>query len=538
MKNLRPRLRSVLILINLVILALPLGGVAVLRVYESALIRQTESELLAQGAFISVAYESALTRTLREQGRRAPADYGLPLPPAPVKSAAEDARWKPHFAKLDLALDPVYPPPPEAPPAPQPADAVAQKIGAELAPMLRQVQDTTLAGFTVTDYNGTVVAATNLPLGVTLLNHEEIRRALAGESDSRLRQRVATSPTPGLDSISRGSRIRVFVTLPIVYRQRVVGAVLLVRTPANIAQAIYGKRQELSIAGLLLLGLVLTLSALTSLTITRPMRALMEQARRASRGEQKAVIPLPHPVTREVAELSETVAAMALTLETRADYIRNFAAHVSHEFKTPLTAIQGAVELLRDHADNMTAAERTRFLDILNNDALRLERLVRRLLELARADMMTLGSEHCAVTPVLQQIVNRYREQNFGVGLDNALSTEQVAMALETLDSIIANLLDNARQHAGADARVLLRCEVREQRVRISVSDNGAGVSAANAAKIFEPFFTTAREKGNTGLGLAIIRALLAAHGGSIELLPAAQGASFCISLPLLESQR
>jgi signal transduction histidine kinase len=536
MKFPRLRLRTILILINLVILALPLGGIAVLRVYESALIRQTESELLAQGAFISVAYENALARALHEQGRKAPADYGLALPPATTKPAGEETRWQPHLAKLDLALDPVHPPPPEAPPALQPADVLAQKIGAELNPVLRQVQDTTLAGFTVTDFNGTVVAATNLPLGVSILNHDEIRHALAGEPVSTLRLRIATSSTPALDSISRGTRVRVFVALPIIHHQRVVGAVLLVRTPANIAQAIYGKRRELMFAGLLLIGVVLTLSLLASLTITRPMRALMQQARRAGRGEKKAVIPLKHPMTQEIAELSETVATMAQTLEQRADYIRNFAAHVSHEFKTPLTAIQGAVELLRDHADGMTPEQRMRFLDILANDALRLERLVRRLLELARADMMCTGGERGELRPVLEQFANRYREQHLDIALESAATQESVAMGPEILDSILANLLDNARQHAGTAVKVWLRCELRDGHALISVSDNGAGVSAANASRIFEPFFTTAREKGNTGLGLPIIRALLAAHGGRIELQPAESGACFLISLPLAES--
>ena len=97
------------------------------------------------------------------------------------------------------------------------------------------------------------------------------------------------------------------------------------------------------------------------------------------------MIPLRHPVTHDIAELSEAVATMAQTLEQRADYIRNFAAHVSPEFKTPLSAIQGSVELLRDHADSMPPGQRKRFIDIPSNDALRLERLVRRLLELARA---------------------------------------------------------------------------------------------------------------------------------------------------------
>jgi signal transduction histidine kinase len=92
--------------------------------------------------------------------------------------------------------------------------------------------------------------------------------------------------------------------------------------------------------------------------------------------------------TREIAELSHSLVTMAETLEARADYIRGFAAEVSHEFKTPLAAMRGTVELLQEHLATMTEAERRSFLANLAEDVTRLDRLVRRLLDLARADVM------------------------------------------------------------------------------------------------------------------------------------------------------
>src|SRR5439155_39005 len=143
----------------------------------------------------------------------------------------------------------------------------------------------------------------------------------------------------------------------------------------------------------------------------RGARPLPRGARgeRAARGEQGAVAPLARPITREVARLSEAVATMARTLEERADYIRTFASQVSHEFKAPLTAIQGAVELLRDHAATMSAEERDRFLENLAADAQRLERLVRRLLELARAYVAEAGHERADLAAVLAAIAERHR---------------------------------------------------------------------------------------------------------------------------------
>ncbi|HVT35346.1 MAG TPA: histidine kinase dimerization/phospho-acceptor domain-containing protein, partial [Nevskiaceae bacterium] len=499
----RPRLRSLLILINLLVLALPLTSIEVLRIYESALVRQTESELIAQGVVIAAAYRSFFNRFAAKADL---AGYGVP------RTAADDTLkpgepWQPRNPQLDLASDPIFPPPPDPVPAAQTPDSYARNAALELAPIIREAQFVTLAGIRVTDAHGVIVASTGEDRGMSVAHYEEVRRALTGEYVSLMRERISDQPQPALDSISRGTRIRIYSAIPILRGDRVIGAVLLVRTPSNIRRAIWGKRDTLLRGGLLLLAAVFVLGSLSALMISRPVNALMAQARRAARGEQGAITPLRHPGTREIAELSDTIAAMAQAMEQRANYIRDFAAHVSHEFKTPLTAIQGSIELLRDHAAAMSDEERTRFFDMITADARRLEQLVRRLLELARADVMKVGSEQCDVAAVLPAAAARYRERGLDLELSGQPAPCRVAMAAETLDSIVSNLLDNARQHAGENVRVRLSwSQPSAQQVAISVSDNGSGISAANAQRIFEPFFTTARKAGNTGLGLPIIR--------------------------------
>jgi len=541
---LRPRLRTILLLINLVVLVLPLAGIAVLRIYESALIRQTESELVAQGAFISSAYQSfyqrlASTRDARGKVVAPSVDYGVPVeylsPPRDP-----DGPWRPRVLQLDLAGDTILPPPPDPDSPDSPSDPLAVSIGHELEPILRTAQYTTLAGMRVVDFRGTIVASTFQDERTrSLLGFQEVARALRGEPVSSLRDRGGNALPPPLESISRGAHVRVFVAVPIIHGDRVLGAVLLVRTPANIKQALLGKRTTLIRGLLLLLGLVLALSLLTSLTISRPVGALIEQTRRAARGERGAITPLKHPATREIGELSETIAAMAATLESRANYIRDFAAHVSHEFKTPLTAIQGSVELLREHGGAMSDEERSRFLGILATDAERLERLVRRLLELARADMSHPGSERALMVPVLERLATRFRESGLRVETDfpDGASLE-VAIDAETLDAVVGTVLENARQHAGSDVVVCLRAAQDDGAAwaSIDIHDNGSGITGANAPRIFEPFFTTARNRGSTGLGLSIVRSLLAAHGGEIRLLPAERGAHFRLRLPLAAS--
>src|SRR5262249_18723978 len=156
------------------------------------------------------------------------------------------------------------------------------------------------------------------------------------------------------------------------------------------------------------------------------------------------------------------------------------------EFKTPLTAIQGSVELLRDHAATMSSEERVRFLNILAADAQRLENLVRRLLELARADVMRVGDERSDLAEVLPVTLRRHREIGMQVEMPEQPEGIKVAMNAETLDSILSSLLDNVRQHGGDQAKARVRWKAEADEAVIDITDDGAGVSSANAQRIFE----------------------------------------------------
>ena len=528
----RLRLRTILLFVNLVVLALPLGGIAVLRIYESALIRQTETELIAQAAFVAASYRAALRN--RHPHFFTSDGYGHPVDERWLHDDAEP--WRPRPAVLDLAIDRIRPPAPEPMQAGVP-DAIAASIGGELSPVLRDAQLVTLAAIRVVDAEGVIVASTGDHFGLSLAHREEISRALEGENVSLLRARDSEEPTPPLSSISRGTQVRTYVVMPIVLRNRVLGAVALIRTPKNIVQALYGKRVELAVGALLLLGVAVLISLFTSFAISRPVRGLIIQARRAMSGERGAMVPLAHPVTREVEHLSERLAEMARTLESRAEYIQTFAQHVSHEFKTPLASIHGTVELLSEHAQTMTEGERDRFLNNLSEDAARLSALVSRLLELARADVATPGDgERAQPLTVLETLVGRYGERGLEIVIDAGGDSASdrlpdVALGTETLESILASMLDNALQHGAGRVEVTLVPD--EGGVVIAIDDDGPGISPANAERVFEPFFTTARETGGTGLGLTVVRSLLGAHGASIDLAHGdTGGARFELVLP------
>lgn len=535
----RPSVGSALLALAVAALLVPLSGLWVLRLYESALIRQTESELIAQSAVIAAVYRTGwLAAGGHLDGRERMHTSGFDGP-------GFDTSWTPRFAALDLAADPILPPPPDPVPAPPPADPVSAAAGAALGGVLREAQRTTLAGIRVLDRTGVVVAATGDPPAsapVSMVHQDEVARALAGEPVSVLRLRAKGPAVSGLAAVfDRPSALRVFVATPVLEGDRVIGAVLLSRTPRALSETLYGKRWHLVGLAVVVLGSVAVLVALGAAAIARPLRAVTRRAIRIAEGggETLAAPPPPSliPPVREVEELSAALARMAVTLERRADYIRDFAAHVSHEFKTPLAAISGTVELLRDHLDEMPAPDRERFLSNLDADARRLSHLVRRLLDLARADVMAagpgvMGAEALDPAPLLRRLAGRYGAAGLTVDLDITPGC-RLPMGEEALETVLVNLFDNARQHAGPAARVTVTLRREGGDMVLTVADDGPGVSAANAGRLFDPFFTTARGRGGTGLGLSIVRSLAAAHGGAVAAVPSPSGGIFVIRLPL-----
>ncbi len=505
----KPRIRSVLLAVNLVLLALPLGGFAMLRLYESALVQQTETELIAQAAVLAAAYRSAWA--------------------GPQGSAPVAGDWAPRPARLDLARDAVLPAPPPAQPPPAPAEPRAVLAGAALQPVLVEARRSTLAAMRLLDRNGVVVASSGEEMGLSLAAQEEVAAALAGQPASGLRQRPERSRVRP-SSISRSATLRVFVAQPVWQDGVVVGAVLLSRTPPTLDQALWPKRWEL--AGLLaaLLAAAGLLALFTAYTVSRPIQAVAAQARAVAAGARVPLLRTRRAAVREADELWQAIQTMAGTLERRADYIGAFAAEVSHEFKTPLTGLRGALELLQDHAEAMSAEERARFLRQAAGDVERLERLVRRLLELARAEAPApRGAEHCDIAEVAREAV-----ATSGLAVTVEGAPTQAAIGAEALRAVLANLLDNVRQHAGPGAQVRIGWVAENGRIRLDFRDDGGGISAGNAPRVFDRFFTTAREAGGTGLGLAIARSRLEAAGGGITLLPAAKGAHFVVSIPAL----
>ena len=408
------------------------------------------------------------------------------------------------------------------------ADKVAQEVGARLTPVLLDAQRTNLAGIRLLDWQGVVIGGRE-DIGKSLAHISEVQLALQGHYASTIRQRTIRRSQPPLASFSRGTGVRVFVAYPIVAGDRLYGAMLLSRTPSSILEHLHSQQEKIALAAAIVLLLIVVLVVFTSYAIARPLHGLIEQTKRFAGGDKKALEPLAKPVTEEVALLSQSFSEMARNLEHRSEYIRNFAAHVSHEFKTPLAAIQGAIELLEEHAEGMSAEKRGQFLRNIGQDSERLKRLVDRLLEMARADVMEAAVGECEVAPVVEQLRARYQAVGLSLTLAGA-SAARARVPREIVETMLSNLFDNSRQNGASQVEITIQHS--DGQLSIRVADNGAGISAANAENIITPFFTTHRDDGGTGLGLGIVRALLTAYGGDIAVVPATNGAVFAVTIP------
>ena len=222
---------------------------------------------------------------------------------------------------------------------------------------------------------------------------------------------------------------------------------------------------------------------------------------------------------------------------------RDFVANVSHEFKTPLTAIQGFAEtLLTGGLDD--PQNRQRFLEIIRDHARRLARLTDDLLKLSLIEAGKLDLEFRPVTvaELIDSCVETARlkaeEKQQTLLVECPAGLPPVRGDFRRLQDVLQNLLDNAVQYTPAGGRITVRAQAANGTVMITVSDTGIGIPLADQARIFERFYRVdaarSRAVGGTGLGLAISRHIVEAHGGRIWVESAVgQGSDFHFALPI-----
>lgn len=512
------RLRWVLFGTLLFVAALPGVAALGLRVYENALVRRTEAEVIAQAA--------ALAASAAVINSEAMPSAGAGDIEADGREAYEDVS-----TEIDLSSSPVLPERPAARATAARPDPVLQALAIRMGPALAETKRATLASILLLDRQGILLNGRDA--GRSLAHLPEVRAALEGKPLTVLRYNDFYTLRYPLEWVSRATSIRLHHARPIVLSGRPAGVILVSRSPRALFRGMWEDRGKIAAGTGAIFLLLVLLTAIFARAVVSPVEKLSEAARALARGQMVN----PRRPTLQVAEirsLFDDFAAMAAAIARRSRYLRDFAASLAHEFKTPLAGLRGGIELLQDHGETMQPEERRRFLANMGEDAERLSRLVSRLMELAKADMASSGAgggsgARADLAPILARLADAMTTETFAI----RASGPGLAVAMDgaALETVLATLIENARQAGAAGLAITVRRD--GDRGEIALADNGPGIPQGDRDRVFDPFFTSRRAEGGTGLGLPIARALVENHGGSLELAGEGPGACFVMRLPL-----
>lgn len=276
------------------------------------------------------------------------------------------------------------------------------------------------------------------------------------------------------------------------------------------------------------------------------LEPLVDLARRARAAETGAWSP-PRDRDRpdEIGDLARALDGSVTALRRRAEGAVLLATNLSHELRTPLSAIRGAAELISD--DELSVADRQRFVGHITHESERLERLVRGLLDMHRVERDGPGRDagRCALGDVAAGVVERAQpllaRKNLRASVEVPRPLPPAAAAPERAARIVLGLLENAIKFSPPGGTITLRAELDPRGLALTLADEGPGVPPELRTAVFDRYFTATREGGagarGTGLGLAIVHSLVEGAGGHIEVDDApGGGAIFRFVLPVASS--
>lgn len=317
------------------------------------------------------------------------------------------------------------------------------------------------------------------------------------------------------------------------------------------ARNMFLSEHDLTLAGVLLLfgaGIAVSFGVFVSASLTRGLNRVEAAAEELANGDLSARVAIDG--RDEVARLSTTFNRMADQLDAAArkqrevDHLRrDLIAWTSHDLRTPLTSIRAVVEALADRVvDDPDTIQR--YLNSIQSDVASLSHLIDDLFELAQLDAggLTFDTVPVSLGDLISDVLERMRAlaDRQRVRLDGSVSpqVDPVTLDPQKVERVLTNLIGNAIRHTPPGGQVTIDVQRLDGRVRVSVSDTGEGITPEDLPHVFERFYrgekSRSRSTGGAGLGLAIAKGIVEAHGGSIEVTSrAGEGSTFTFTLPV-----
>jgi signal transduction histidine kinase len=400
-------------------------------------------------------------------------------------------------------------------------------VAGGLVPQLRRLRRDLRAGLRVTGLSGALVG----PAGIV----RQIGRDPIGVPTSALQPDELYAG----QSVSGRHGNTVFLALParFVGRQRVV----IIATDQVETNVLSRATPWLVLAGFVVLLFAIGLAVWLSRRLTRSIREIERAAAQLASGDLSGRAAVPPGTDADLADLGDTLNAMAAQLEQSRGSQRAFLLSVSHDLRTPLTSIRGYAEALADGTlDDADPDARKRAATVITSESRRLERLVRDLLDLSRLDSreFSLNPRACDLAEIVRNATEAFAPQarDLGIELDVVPgASSPVELDPERLAQIVANLVENALKYATTAIQVSI-ARPDTNRAAIVVADDGPGIPSDDVAHVFERLYTARATPGRsvgTGLGLAIVRELATAMGGTAAVdAPPEGGTRFVVTLP------
>jgi signal transduction histidine kinase len=276
----------------------------------------------------------------------------------------------------------------------------------------------------------------------------------------------------------------------------------------------------LEVCAAIALGLAMLAAAMVAGTLVRPLRRLTDTAERMSRGDLAARAPVGGGI--ELTRLADTFNRLASTLAREDEVRRAAAADIAHELRTPVTGILSRIEAAQDGVMADEAAN----LEAMHAEALRLAALIDDVSQLAEAERPDLLIAHAPVDLAEVCAVRAAAYDGFfaakGIAFAERREPAPVRGDARRLEQVVDNLLSNALRYTDPGGRVELDVRREGSRCLVEVRDTGIGISAADLPHVFDRFWRSDRSRsratGGSGVGLAVVRELVRAHNGLVEL--------------------
>ncbi|MEO5672796.1 MAG: two-component system sensor histidine kinase CreC [Ramlibacter sp.] len=382
----------------------------------------------------------------------------------------------------------------------------------------------------VTDRSGRVLFdSLGQNRGADFSQWRDVSLALRGEYGARTTPDVADDPKTSV----------MYVGAPVRWNNDIIGTVSLGKPVQSFGQFVEAARRKTLYVGLVSVAGVIVLALIVSVWLVRPFGLIADYVRYV-RAQRR--FSLPRLGRRAWGVIGAAYDEMRDALAGR-NYVADYVQTLTHEVKSPLSAIRGAAELLQE--PGMPQEQRQRFLANITRETQRIQEMVDRMMELTALETRRSLDhvETVALRPLLEELA---------ASAQDAAAKREIRIALAPGDDAdvegdpfllrraVSNLLDNAIDFSAHGGEVTIAVERARRVARVRVHDHGPGIPEYAQDKVFEKFYSLARphsSKKSTGLGLSFVREIASLHHGRIDLDNAPEGGAVAtLSLPLADS--